>query len=66
MERNVANIYEARRRLTAASDNVDSASSMTTLSVTNTFHSVSSAMSVYPEPGQYLLTADSFITLAEF
>ena len=62
----MANIYEARRQLTAANANVDSASSVTTLSVTNPFCSVSSAMSVYPKPGQYLLTADSYITLAEF
>ena len=56
----MANIYEARRQLTAAGGNIDTnVASITALSVANTFCSIPAAVPVYTRPGRHLITPDS-------
>lgn len=60
MERNVANIYEARRQLTAVKPNIDAdVSPAPALSVTDSFYSASATIPVYSRPGQHLIIGDT-------
>jgi len=56
----VANIYEARRQLTAVKPNIDAdVSPAPALSVTDSFYSASATIPVYSRPGQHLIIGDT-------